>query len=230
MVKPIRVMVVDDHPVIADSLEAITRGTPDILMVGVAFDVESAIRTARHVRPTLVLLDVCLRDGANGLSLVRLLQAEDFSPQALIFTATDRNTYLDQALKLSVRGFLLKTATIPELLDASRLIAGGGYAFSLDISNRLSFGMEGLTLKEAFRPRTACLATREHEVLVQFARGLAVKEIAAEMHLSRKTIDSYKARAMKKLGVHRSAELLRLCYEEGLTAAPLPPARLRGRA
>ncbi len=219
MVKPIRVVVVDPQPVVADSLRALAEATTDIEIVGSAVDVESALRQVREYRPSLIVLDLVLLRGSSGLSLVRLIESESLPPRCIIFSAIDRDTYLDQALKLSVRGYLLKSAAVAELLEALRMVARGGHAFSAAISARLAFGPAGPTLREVCWPRTACLNPREHEVLVHLARGLMVKEIAAEMRLSRKTVDNYKSRAMKQLGVHRSADLMRVCYEEGLIPA-----------
>jgi DNA-binding NarL/FixJ family response regulator len=206
----IRVGVVDDHPVVGEGTAALLRTQPDLDVIGVAVSLEAA-RDAGLTDATAV--DVLLLDIRLGTdSGLRLLsdvasRGEAPLPAVIVLTAYDYPQYADAALSLGAAGFVLKTAPLPELVDAIRRVAAGGLAF-------------------AVRPRTvgrAHLTAREHDVVRLVADGRSNDEIGASLGIGSKTVETHLSRIFERFGVSSRTELAARAVREGWL--DVPPGR-----
>ncbi len=216
----IRVGIVDDHPVVGEGTAAILRAEPDIDVVTVAPSLETAEVAGLFDagRVDVVLLDIRLGTD-SGLRALTPARASDGAgaaagmstparPAIIVLTAYDYPQYAEAALRLGAAGFVLKTAPLPELVDAIRRVAAGGLAFSV-------------------RPTSAGLARlspREHDVGRLVADGRTNDEIGSALTIGSKTVETHLARLFERLGVASRTELAMRALREGWLDVP-PGAR-----
>ncbi|AWS41988.1 DNA-binding response regulator [Streptosporangium sp. 'caverna'] len=208
-----RVMVVDDHPMWRDGLarDLAEAGYEVVAAVG---EGQQAVRVAAAVRPELVVLDLQLPD-LSGVEVARRLAASDPPPRVLVLSASGEQDDVLAAVKAGASGYLLKSASKEEFLEAVRRTAGGDAVFTP--------GLAGLVLGEYRRlaaqpapdvaPR---LTERETEVLRLVAKGLSYKQIAERLVLSHRTVQNHVQNTLNKLQLHNRVELVRYAIEQGL--------------
>src|SRR4051812_39750748 len=210
---PLRVLVVDDHPIwrdgVARDLEA-----AGIVVCGTAGDVAQAVRVATATRPDVVLLDLHLPDG-SGVDVAVALAKVDPPPHILVLSASGERQDVLDALTAGATGYLVKSASIAELVDAVRRVAVGDAVFTP--------GLAGLVLGEYRRlassgpgeqqPR---LTERETEILRLVAKGLTYPQIAERLVLSVRTVQNHVQNTLTKLQLHNKAQLVRYALEQGL--------------
>jgi DNA-binding NarL/FixJ family response regulator len=192
----IDLLIADDHEVVRAGLLRLLEGT-DIRVVGTAADGNSALALALEQRPHLVLLDVRMPDG-DGLNCLARLKVELPDTPVLMFSTFDNPTYVARAVALGAAGYLLKSASRSQLIEALRAVAGGETLWSREELRRVSGALSG--------PRAAGeidvpLTKRESEVLKQLAFGLTNKEIAQALGISYETVKEHVQHVLKKLGV-----------------------------
>ncbi|MDH2429445.1 response regulator transcription factor [Sphaerisporangium sp. TRM90804] len=208
-----RVMVVDDHPMWRDSI-ARDLGEAEYDVVATAGEGRQALRIAGAVRPDVVILDLRLPD-LPGVEVARALAALPHPPRVLVLTASGEQQDVLEAVKAGASGYLVKSASRPEFLDAVRRTAEGEPVFTP--------GLAGLVLGEYRRlaeqtppddgPR---LTNRETEVLRLVAKGLSYRQIAERLVLSHRTVQNHVQNTLNKLQLHNRAELVRYAIERGL--------------
>lgn len=213
-----RVLLVDDHAVLRAGLRRLLEDQPDLTVVGEAGMAVEAIDLARRLQPDLILLDLGM-PGLGGLeALPRLRQA---APEArlLVLTMHDDEGYLRQALHSGAAGYVLKKAADHELLSAIRAVQRGEVYVYSALTRSL---LEELLPAGAEAPQDAWdkLSDREQEVLRLVALGHTSAEIASRLSLSSKTVETYRARGMEKLGLPSRAALVRFALSRGLLAEP----------
>ncbi|MER5649189.1 response regulator transcription factor [Streptosporangium sp. NPDC002524] len=208
-----RVMVVDDHPMWRDGVarDLAEAGYEVVATVG---EGRQAIRVAAAVRPELVVLDLQLPD-VPGVEVARRLAASEPPPRVLMLSASGEQEDVLEAVKAGASGYLLKSASKEEFLDAVRRTAEGDAVFTP--------GLAGLVLGEyrrlAARPApeaTPRLTERETEVLRLVAKGLSYKQIAERLVLSHRTVQNHVQNTLNKLQLHNRVELVRYAIEQGL--------------
>ena len=209
----LRVLVVDDHPIwrdgVARDLEA-----AGLTVTGTAGDVAQAVRIAKATRPDVVLLDLNLPDG-SGVDVARALATLDPVPRVLVLSASGERQDVLDALTAGATGYLVKSASSAELIDAVRRVAAGDAVFTP--------GLAGLVLGEYRRlsssdvddasPR---LTDRETEILRLIAKGLTYPQIAERLVLSVRTVQNHVQNTLTKLQLHNKAQLVRYALERGL--------------
>jgi DNA-binding NarL/FixJ family response regulator len=203
---PVRVAIIDDHPVVAEGTAAVLRGTDDIEVAGVAPSLASA-RSAGLFDRRLVdvlLLDIRLGTESGLIALGGDDAASAQRPGVIVLTAYDYPQYADAALRLGAAGFVLKTAPIAELLDAIRRVAAGGLAFSVRPGG----------------PAVARLSPREHDVVRLVAAGRTNDEIGADLGIGSKTVETHLARLFDRLAVASRTELAMRAVREGWLDVP----------
>jgi len=213
-----RVLLVDDHAVLRAGLRRLLEDQPDLTVVGEAGMAVEAIDLASRLQPDLILLDLGM-PGLGGLeALPRLRQA---APEArlLVLTMHDDEGYLRQALHSGAAGYVLKKAADHELLSAIRAVQRGEVYVYSALTRSL---LEELLPAGAEAPQDAWdkLSDREQEVLRLVALGHTSAEIASRLSLSSKTVETYRARGMEKLGLPSRAALVRFALSRGLLAEP----------
>lgn len=214
----IRVLVVDDQPVVRAGFRTILGGQPDIDVVGEAADGLEAVDLARRLRPDVVLMDVRM-PRLDGIEATRRLAGPDAEEPArvLMLTTFGLDEYVYEALRAGASGFLLKDATRDELIHAVRVIADGEALLDPSVTRQL---IAEFTRHARPTPpdasRLDVLTVREREVLVLVARGCSNAEIAADLILGEATIKSHLAHLLMKLDLRDRIQAVILAYEIGL--------------
>lgn len=213
---PIRTYLVDDHLSLLQLLALRINAAPDLTLVGTAIDAETALREIPPAAPDVVVLDVELPD-RGAFDLAAEITTGERPPKLAFFTGFLSDIFLDQALRVGARGYLLKGESVESLVDCVRRVARGEPYFSPEVEQRLRFDASSGQYVMKTESRLTALTGRQLEVLRHLARGASVKEIARAMDLSEKSVDSHKYRIMAKLGIHDRVELARYAIREGLT-------------
>jgi two-component system, NarL family, invasion response regulator UvrY len=203
----IRLVLADDHPVFRAGLrELLSSHYPDIEVAGEAATGEETLAAAESLRPTVLLLDVAM-PGPGFLNLLRLLRARCPEVAVLVLSAHPEEQYAIHVLRAGAAGFVSKIAPLPDLVAAIRQAATGRRYVSHEAAGLLA---------EAVSGAPAGLSARELEVLRRIGAGRSVKEIAAELGISPKTVSTFRTRLLAKLGLHSTAELVRYAVDRGL--------------
>jgi DNA-binding NarL/FixJ family response regulator len=208
----IRVLVVDDHPVVRQGLVGVLGDEPDLEVVGAAGSAEEALGQVGRLRPDVALLDLEL-PGLDGIAAIpRLLEASP-ATRILVFTAYGGDERVFGALRAGASGYLLKGASGADLARGIRAVHAGGSALEPRVAARLVAGVGG-------RGGTASLTEREREVLRLVARGLPGKQVARELAISERTVKFHVAAILRKLGADNRAQAVALAAQRGLLEPP----------
>lgn len=213
----IRIMIVDDHAVLRSGLRLLIDAQQDMRVVGEAGTLHQAADTARSLSPDVITLDLSM-PGPHGLAGIERLRAASPASKVLVLTMHEDASLVRSALAMGAVGYVVKSVADSELITAIRAVAGG----------RL-FVDSGSPNEQAPRERPAptsgppvdSLSEREREVLIAIAKGFTNQQVADNLHLSVKTVESYRARLMKKLNLSNRADLVRLALEMGVLRDPI---------
>lgn len=208
----IRLVVIDDHPVVRQGLVSALDDEPDFQTVGAAGSAEVGLTLVQNLQPDVVLLDLEL-PGLSGLEALPQLLAVSPRTGVLIFTAYDTDERVTTAIRAGAKGYLLKGASISEIANGIRTVAAGGTALAPSVAAKLA---------DAFRaPRGAGpLSAREREVLHLIAQGLPGKQIAGELSITERTVKFHTASVMRKLGADNRAQAVAIAAKRGLLEPP----------
>jgi len=199
---PIRVLLVDDHPLVRDGLRARLSLAEGLETVGEAGNATEAMARLAETRPDLVLMDVGMKD-VNGIELTRLLLERAPALRVLMLSMYDNPEYVQRALQAGACGYVLKDAPAAEILAAIDAVAAGGTFLSPGVSRRLF-------RNQAPRP---LLSARESEILSALARGASSKQIALDLGLSVRTVETHRQNIKRKLEIDGQAELIKYAVE-----------------
>jgi DNA-binding NarL/FixJ family response regulator len=210
----IRIVLADDHPIVLDGLRNLIRAEPDFELVGEAASGLSALKIIREQRPDVAVLDISMPE-LNGIVLSRRLAGEMPALRLLMLTLHEDRAYLNQALEAGVRGYVLKRSAVENLVQAIRAVLVGGLYIDPAIVGRV-FESKQINKRLAARKGVApALTDREADVLKMAALGFTNKEIASRLDVGVKSIETYKARGLEKLGLKTRAELVRYASGQG---------------
>jgi DNA-binding NarL/FixJ family response regulator len=199
----IGVFIADDHPVVRQGIRQIVAATEDITVVDEATTGHEALQRLSDVQCDLVLLDLSLPD-IDGLDLLKQLKREYPQRPILILTMHSEDQFALRALKAGASGYLTKESAPAELVVAVRkVVAGGRY-----ISQRLAESLAAHLGPDAEKPVHERLSDREYQVLRLIAAGRSTRDISTQLSLSSKTVSTYRARLLDKMGMKTSAELM----------------------
>ena len=214
MTGKIRIVLADDHPIVLDGLRNLIRAEPDFELVGEAASGLSALKIIREQRPDVAVLDISMPE-LNGILLSRRLAGEMPGLRLLVLTLHEDRAYLNQALEAGVRGYVLKRSAVENLVQAIRAVMVGGLYIDPAIVGRV-FESKQVNKRLAARKGVApALTDREADVLKMAALGFTNKEIASRLDVGVKSIETYKARGLEKLGLKTRAELVRYASGQG---------------
>jgi two-component system response regulator NreC len=209
----ITIYIVDDHAMVRKGLRMALETQPDFAVVGEAGNVLDAIDGAARVKPQIVTLDLTM-PGPSGLASVERLRAAVPEARVIVVTMHDDPAYVRSAIAMGAAGYVNKSAADTELISAIRAVARG--RVFIDVSDAATLeSILSPAAPAAGKSPAESLSEREREVLRQVARGYTNQQIADEIGLSVKTVESYRARVMKKLGLKERADLVRLALELG---------------
>ena len=214
MTEKIRIVLADDHPIVLDGLRNLIRAEPDFELVGEAASGLGALKIIREQRPDVAVLDISMPE-LNGIVLSRRLNGEIPALRLLMLTLHEDRAYLNQALEAGVRGYVLKRSAVENLVQAIRAVIVGGLYIDPAIVGRV-FESKQINKRLAARKGAApALTDREADVLKMAALGFTNKEIASRLDVGVKSIETYKARGLEKLGLKTRAELVRYASGQG---------------
>jgi DNA-binding NarL/FixJ family response regulator len=211
----IRVVLVDDQPLVRTGLRMILSDQPDITVVGEAANGEEAIEVCADVVPDVVLMDVRM-PGVDGIDATRAVTSVADPPRVLVLTTFDLDDIVYDALRAGASGFLLKDAPEDRLVTAIRVVADGGSLFAPSVTRRLIEEFSQRRAPSEAPPAFASLTERETEVLTHVARGKSNAEIAAALFVTENTVKTHVARLLMKLGLRDRVQAVVLAYESGL--------------
>ena len=209
----IRLLLADDHPIVLEGIRALIAIAPDIEVAGTASNGLEAFALALELHPDIAVLDMSM-PGLNGIAVARRLRACGSSCKIIALTVHEESAYLRQLFEVGMGGYVLKRAAAEDLVRAIRIVHGGGAYFDPIIAGMI---ME-TTKRRSSDPRLASppdLSDRELDVLRLTALGHSNKAVAAELSLGIKTVETYKARAMEKLGFRSRVDVVRYAMDKG---------------
>lgn len=209
----LRVLLADDHPVVLAGVKALVMADEGLEVVGEASDGPSALRMANELKPDILILDISM-PGLNGVKVAETLRTSCPNCRVLALTVHEDRGYLRQLLELGVAGYLLKRSAAEELVRAIRAIAAGGLYLDPAVAGK-AVGGTPTRLIGTGASETAELSEREIDVLRLTASGHSNKSMAHELNIGVKTVETYKARAMEKLGFKTRVELMRYAISKG---------------
>jgi len=202
----VRVLIVDDHPVVRQGLRILIQGEPDLMVCAEAGTAGEALRAAGEHHPDVAVIDLALKD-ASGLELIKDLRVRYPDVALLVLSMSDEDLYAERALRAGARGYVMKEVGTERLIQAIRCVHAGGIYLSDTMQSRLLGRLvDGPASAETF-PLDR-LSDRELEVFELIGRGKGTREIAAHLHLSPKTIETYRAHIKEKLNLANAAQLV----------------------
>ena len=215
----IRVVIVDDQPLVRAGLEMFVRAQPDIELVAEAADGEEAVRVVAEHRPDVVLMDVRM-PGVDGIEATRRITADpgNAATRIVMLTTFDRDAYVVDAFRAGASGFLLKDLPPEQLIAGLRLVAGGEALLAGQITRRLVEAHSATTAPLPEPPGLDQLTAREREILLMLGRGRSNAEIARDLILGEKTVKTHVSRVFMKLGLRDRVQAVVFAYEHGLVA------------
>jgi two-component system invasion response regulator UvrY len=209
----IRLLVVDDHELVRIGLRHILADYPSIIIAGEAGEGEVALRMNRHLKPDVVLLDVCL-PGLSGFEVTRRLKQATPRVGVIILTVHERAPYPERLLEAGASAYLTKGCAATELVQAIETVARGGRHIGSGIAQKMALNV----LPGRQRSPFDGLSSREMEVLLMLTDGKKVADIAQTMHLSPKTVATYKYRIYEKLNTRNDVDMTRMAMRYGIVA------------
>jgi len=216
--RPIRVLVADDHTIVRAGVVSLLQSEPDFLVVGEASDGKEAMQLAEQTRPDIVVLDVTM-PRLNGLTAAYHIRRALPEAGIVVLTVHADQPYVTQALAAGVRGYVLKQAVAAELAQAIRRVQRGEVYLSPETA---ALALDWAVPQDALASGEGLfddLTLREVEVLQLIAEGLSNKEIAQQLDVSVKTIETHRTRLMTKLNIHETAGLVRYAIRKKIVQA-----------
>ena len=206
----IRIVLVDDHELVRSGFRLILAGQRDIEVVGEASNAEDGLRLIRSAKPDVALVDVHM-PGMSGIELTERVQRAKLPTHVVILTVVQDAQFPRHLLQSGALGYLTKGCAADELLQAVRTVAQGRRYLDAAIAREMA-----LSAVDGEASPLEALASRELEVALMLARGLPIKDIAEQLHLSPKTVSTYKQRLFEKLDVQHTIALAHLLSAHGL--------------
>jgi DNA-binding NarL/FixJ family response regulator len=213
--EPIRLLIVDDDPMVRAGLVSMLGGTPELLIVGEAADGAAAIAAVGEHQPDVVLMDIAMRT-MNGLEATEVLRERAGAPEIIILTTFGSDEHLLRALRAGAAGFLLKDAAPPQIVDAVRRVASGEPMLSGKVTRQLIDYVSGPgphSAGAAARAALTGLTDREREVAGAIAEGKTNAEIAAELFMSVPTVKTHISRLLTKLELNNRVQIALLTHD-----------------
>jgi len=200
------ILIVDDHPVVREGLAMQIATQPDLKVCGEAEDVAGALALLESARPDVAIVDISLKNG-SGLDLIRRIRDRRDAVRILVWSMYPENLYAERALRAGAQGYLHKGQATRRLLEAVRAVLAGKMYVSGELADELLHRLVGGRAAE--RSPIDRLSDRELEAFELMGHGLTTEAIAARMHVSPKTVETYRARIKEKLGLGNITELVR---------------------
>jgi DNA-binding NarL/FixJ family response regulator len=207
----IQVLLADDHAIVREGVKRLLEGTSDIRVCCEASSGDAVVDLVGQAGPDVVVLDISM-PGRGFLEILRDLREHHPQVRTVVLSAHAEEEYAERAIKAGAAGYVMKERTPSDLIEAIRRASRGLRYVSESLAQHLVASMTG----ERDRPAHGVLSDREFEVLQLLGRGRSVKEIAARLALSPKTVSTYRERILQKLELKTTADLIRYAIQQGL--------------
>lgn len=213
----LKVMLVEDHALMRQGVKALLGEESDVVIVGETGDGSEALLLAERLQPDIVLMDLSL-PGVGGIEATRQIRERFPTMRVVVLSMHDGEEYVFRALRAGASGYVLKQSTSTELVLALRAVAAGSTFLSPTISQILisDYVRRADEAPERDDDALSILTPREREVLQLIATGLSNRQVAAQLHISIKTVETHRGNMMSKLDVHDRAGLVKFAIKGGL--------------
>ncbi len=213
MTMTIKIIIADDHGVVAEGLKHVVETQSDMQVVALAVDGREAVRLARELQPDVVLMDLSMPE-LNGADATRAILERDPKCRVIVLSMYAEREYVRRALKAGAAGYVVKRSAAKEVVDAIRAVHAGQRYLSPRVADVVIDDYAG----DAPDDLLAKLSQREREVLQLLAEGHTGAQIAERLSLSQKTVETYRARLVEKLGIRDVAGLVRFAIQRGIVS------------
>lgn len=207
-----RILLVDDHAVLRKGMRHLIDPQPDMQVVGEAEDGRPVAALVAKLQADILIIDLSMPE-MNGIEAIRRLKAANSACKVIVLTVHEDRSYLREMLEAGARGYMLKRASGEELIRAIRAVAAGGVHVDSRLADKVSNSL--VEKKPPGGGSAETLTPREERVLRAVADGYSMKEIASALSISVKSIETYKARGMEKLGLRSRVDIVRIARERG---------------
>jgi two-component system, NarL family, response regulator NreC len=222
--KKLRILLADDHAMVREGLRVLIDGQPGMHVVGQSANGKEVLQQAGVLKPDVVVMDLSMPE-LNGLQAAEWLKAKHPEIKVVALTAHEDESYLSQLCKAGAVGYVLKRSAGDKLIEAIKIVASGGVYFEPALAGKaLVRQMSGPATKR--ESTHADLSDREKEVLGLVAWGFSNKEVADQLSVSVKTVETYKVRIGEKLGLRSRAQLVQYALRQGWLSDAQAPKRL----
>lgn len=206
----VRILIVDDHPLVRAGFKALIGNEPDLQVCGEAASFGEAMQLVEEASPNLVIVDLSLASG-SGLELIKRLRARYPAIRQLVCSMHDESLFAERVLKAGANGYINKQEVTDHVVEAIRLVMDGGTYLSTHLTQRMLQSMTG------GRPSSVVdLTDRELEVFSLIGQGIGTSQIAEQLHLSVKTVETHREKIKKKLNLASASELARYAVQWSL--------------
>ena len=202
---PAKILIVDDHPMVRDGLAGHLATESDLVVCGQAEMVPEAIALVKSLEPDLAIIDISLKNG-NGIDLIKRIRAFNATVRLLVWSMYPENQFAERALRAGAQGYIHKGLPADDLLDAIRTVLAGKIYLSGAHADQLLQRLVGG--HRASRSLMDSLSDRELELFECIGQGMTTEQIAEAMHVSPKTVETYRSRVKEKLNLHTMTELI----------------------
>ena len=212
----IKILLVDDHKILRDGLCSLAKGYPDMDVVGEAADGKTAIRLVQELSPDVVIMDISMPD-LNGIDATRRINTDYPNVKIVALSMHYDKQFVSEIFKAGASGYLIKDSAFDELEHAIHVVMDGKTYMNPQIANLV---IESLVSQSAPSNRQpfSLLTERESEVLQLISEGKSTKQVAVDLNVSAKTVESHRRQVMGKLNIRNVAELTKYAIREGLTS------------
>jgi DNA-binding NarL/FixJ family response regulator len=214
---PVRITLVDDHPVVLAGIRALLQDAPEVELVGEASTGATGLKAICDSSPDIAVIDLSLPD-ISGMELARQVSRQCPRVKIIALTVHEDRAYINPVLEAGARGYLLKRSAGDELLRAIRAVNQGDIYLDPAIAEKAAMSAPTFALSEESNGTE--LSRREEDVLKLVAQGFSNKQIAGQLDVSVKSVETYKARASEKKGLRSRADIVRYGIRQGWLAAP----------
>jgi DNA-binding NarL/FixJ family response regulator len=209
----IRVLIADDHGVVAEGLKHVIEEQADMKVIALVADGREAVRVAQQEQPDIVLMDLSMPE-LNGADATRAIQGQNPSCRVIVLSMYSEREYVRRALKAGAAGYVVKRSAAKEVVEAIRAVHAGQRYLSPKVADVVIDDYAGDNRDDPL----AKLSAREREVLQLLAEGHTGAQIAERLSLSQKTVETYRARLVEKLGIRDLAGLVRFAIQRGIVS------------